>query len=66
MNNTTKASSFFLEGLQIAFIVLKLAGIIDWPWIWVLAPMWISLAIFIVIVIVCLIIEIVKDHKRYK
>ena len=28
--------------LTIAFIVLKLCGIINWGWIWVLAPLWIS------------------------
>lgn len=24
--------------LQVAFIVLKLCGVIAWPWVWVLAP----------------------------
>lgn len=28
--------------LQVAFIVLKLTGYISWPWVWVLAPTWIS------------------------
>lgn len=27
--------------LGVAFVVLKLTGYIDWPWIWVLAPFWI-------------------------
>lgn len=38
--------------LGVVFIVLKLVGVIDWPWIWVLAPFWIgfilALAIFII------------------
>jgi hypothetical protein len=25
------------------FITLKLCGVINWPWIWVLAPFWIGL-----------------------
>lgn len=35
--------------LAVAFIVLKLLGIIKWSWIWVLAPLWMPtlLAIFI-------------------
>ncbi len=33
--------------LLIAFIVLKLCGIITWPWIWVLAPLWLGLALFL-------------------
>lgn len=33
--------------LQIAFIVLKLCGVIDWSWLWVLSPIWLSLLISI-------------------
>ena len=43
--------------LGIAFVVLKLTGIIAWPWLWVLAPFWIGLAIgLFVIAIVALIV----------
>ena len=35
--------------LAIAFIVLKLCGVIDWSWWWVLAPIWIPFALIIVI-----------------
>jgi hypothetical protein len=31
--------------LGVAFVVLKLIGQIAWPWVWVLAPFWIGLAI---------------------
>lgn len=34
--------------LLIVFIVLKLIGIINWGWVWVLAPLWIPLLISIV------------------
>ena len=27
---------------ELAFIVLKLAGVIDWSWWWVLSPLWIN------------------------
>ena len=30
----------FFGLLGIVFIVLRLIGIIDWSWIWVLAPLW--------------------------
>ena len=33
--------------LGIAFIVLKLVGIIDWSWWWVTAPLWIPIIIFL-------------------
>lgn len=38
--------------LTVAFIVLKLCGIINWGWIWVISPLWISALITIVIVII--------------
>ena len=40
----------FTEVLQIVFIVLKLCKVINWNWIWVLAPTWIVL---IIVVIIC-------------
>ena len=42
----------FFGLLGVAFIVLKLTGFIDWPWIWVVSPLWIPLAIFIAILVV--------------
>ena len=38
--------------LQITFIVLKLCGVINWSWFWVLAPTWIGIAFFIVWLVV--------------
>lgn len=35
--------------LAIVFIVLKLLGVIDWSWLWVLSPIWISVIIVLVL-----------------
>lgn len=36
--------------LTIAFVVLKLCGVITWSWLWVLSPIWLGiLAVFIVL-----------------
>lgn len=32
--------------LTVVFIVLKLVGVINWSWIWVLAPFWIPLLLY--------------------
>ena len=32
----------FFGLLTIVFITLKLCGVINWSWVWVLAPLWIS------------------------
>lgn len=37
------------DGLLIAFIVLKLIGEIDWNWIWVLDPFWVSIILATII-----------------
>lgn len=54
----------FLSLLTVLFIGLKLTGYIDWSWLWVLAPLWIPLAIvlsiFAVVGIVWLIISVMK------
>ncbi len=45
----------FYGVLQIAFIVLKLCGAIDWSWWWVLAPMWVTAIAWIVVLAVAII-----------
>lgn len=47
-NNSTGGMGF-ASALQVAFIVLKLCKVIDWPWIWVLAPTWVSLALVVIV-----------------
>lgn len=38
--------------LTIVFIVLKLTGVINWSWVWVLAPIWIDLILVVVLLII--------------
>lgn len=47
----SRERSIFLPLLAVSFITLRLCGVIDWPWIWVLAPVWLpgSLALFIAV-----------------
>lgn len=44
----------FFGLLAVAFIVLKLTGVIAWSWWWVLAPLWGPLALSLAIVAVFL------------
>ncbi len=39
----------FLGLLAIVFIALKLTGTIAWSWWWVLAPLWVPVAIMITV-----------------
>ena len=45
MSDSKTASGGGTSLLLVAFIVLKLTGVIAWSWWWVLSPMWIPLAL---------------------
>ena len=47
--------------LQVAFIVLKLCGVIDWSWWWVLSPTWISLGLVILLIVVAVILMLIAN-----
>ena len=38
--------------LLVAFIILKLCNVITWSWVWVLAPLWIPIALGILIFLI--------------
>jgi len=52
INNNSSGGIGFAGLLTIVFIVLKLLGKIDWSWWWVLSPIWISILLVVVIIIV--------------
>lgn len=53
-----------LDLLLVAFIVLKLCGVINWPWVVVLWPLWVQLGILVIILIVFLIVVIVNKIRQ--
>lgn len=56
MSDSKKRSGLGIcDVLAIVFIVLKLLGIINWSWWWVLSPIWISI---IIVLVLCGIIAI--------
>lgn len=63
-NNSTNSSSGgigFTGLLTVLFIGLKLTGVINWSWLWVLSPMWISLLLVIFVLLVIGVIYIFAD-----
>lgn len=64
MENKTVTVSFGGLGtlLGIAFIILKLCHVIDWAWIWVLAPIWISWGITLIIIILAIILAAILSR----
>ena len=51
-NNVSIHGIGFCGLLTVALIVLKLIGKISWSWIWVLSPLWISIAVQIAIIVI--------------
>ena len=51
--------------LTIAFIVLKLTGLISWPWVWVLSPLWIWYCIVILVFAITVFVAILKKYGLY-
>lgn len=49
-NNSTGGIGF-VGGLTLVFITLKLLGVIDWSWGWVLSPIWIPIGAFLGVLI---------------
>ena len=52
----------FADALALLFIALKLCGVINWNWIWVLSPIWISISFLGLLFLVILVISIIADR----
>lgn len=66
-SNKTKAAGGgigFSGLLGLLFIALKLCGVIDWSWWWVLAPFWIPIALVIVIILVAVVIDVITEARK--
>jgi len=67
MSNSTSSSSSsgisFFGLLTLLFIALKLTGHIDWSWWWVLAPIWISFGLGLLVMMV-MFVSVAIGHAR--
>ena len=54
--NVSRGGIGFAGLLTLVFIVLKLCGVIAWSWWWVLAPVWITVAIYIITLVVVMVV----------
>lgn len=62
-NATTSPSSggvSFVGLLTVLFIALKLTGVIAWSWWWVLSPLWISVALVLLVLLVGAIVVFIR------
>lgn len=57
MNKSGTGGLSFLSTLQIAFIVLKLTGFIEWSWLWVLSPIWLPVMLMGMLFVVFIVLD---------
>lgn len=56
-------SSVSLPLLGVAFVVLKLCGVIAWSWWWVTLPFWIGIPIVLFVVLMFVLVAIISPSK---
>jgi hypothetical protein len=60
-NSSSNGGIGFAGLLTVAFVVLKLCGVIAWSWWWVLSPIWISILLVIAIVALIVIVKLFTE-----
>jgi predicted tellurium resistance membrane protein TerC len=63
-SNLNSGGIDFIGLLTILFIGLKLTNHIDWSWLWVLSPLWISGLIVFIILVIMGIAFVISERKR--
>lgn len=62
MSNNSSGGVGFSTLLTLIFVTLKLTGNIDWSWWWVLSPIWITLCL---IGLLLVIVAIYREMNTY-
>ena len=61
-NNSSSSGGIGVCGLMgVMFIGLRIAGVISWPWVWVLAPFWIPLALGVTFLLILFVIAAIAE-----
>ena len=66
-NRNSSSSGIGICGvLTIVFVVLKLVGVINWSWLWVLCPLWIDILLTVILLVIIAIIDNNTRKKTWK
>ena len=66
-NRNSSSSGIGICGvLTIVFVVLKLVGVINWSWLWVLCPLWIDILLTVIVLVIIAIIDNKTSNKYWK
>ena len=62
-NSSSSGSRIGVFGLMgVMFVGMRIAGVINWPWVWVLAPFWGPLALVVVLAMIVAVIVAIKGE----
>ena len=64
MKKGTTTLDLFITLLGVAFIVLKLANVINWSWLWVLSPIWGSVLIALALLPITVKMKLKADEAK--
>lgn len=56
MRNKGEKGMGICSALLVAFVILKLVGVITWSWWWVLSPLWLPFVAVVIFLLVAAII----------
>lgn len=57
----TSGGISFCSVLFIVFLILKLCNVINWSWWWVTTPLWVPVALGIIVFVVYFIVLFIKE-----
>lgn len=52
-----------LPTMTLVFVILKMAGVINWSWWWVFAPTWIPLCVAAIMLVIFLILIVLTKES---
>ena len=62
-NTTVNGGVGFFGLLQVVFIALKVAKVIDWSWWLIFLPTWINIGIIIIVIFIIVVAAIINARK---
>lgn len=66
MSNEKTTSGGFGAVLLLTFIILKLVGVIDWSWWWVMSPFWIPVVLLLAVSVLLFVVYRIFRYFRLK
>ena len=61
-NKATSSGVGIPTVVLVVFVILKLVGVINWSWWWVLSPLWISLGLWLVLILITVLCSVIVNY----